>query len=168
MGGTAEVPAMSAMPGEFPRSEASQVTPLPARAAPGSEPEQRTSSAPRPRPMAVLPGGSPAVVARRTPWVVARLVQLVWTAAFLLDAILVLDFVFRLIGSVNIGFVHATYVVGSTVAGPFVGIFAQLGHPGGLVLTWSDAVALVLYTIGAGLLVRLLLLARRPMTVWPR
>jgi hypothetical protein len=73
--------------------------------------------------------------------------RVVWLLVGLLDAVLALDFVFRLIGSSDTGVVGGVYRVGSTVASPFAGIFAGLPHSGAYVLTWSDAAAAVAVTI---------------------
>ncbi len=92
-------------------------------------------------------------------------VSLVWLAVAIVDAILVLDFVFRLIGASDEGFVHAIYVIGSTLASPFNGIFTSVAHQFPYTLTWSDLVALVLCTIAGWIVVRLIRAAsprRRP------
>ncbi len=84
------------------------------------------------------------------------LVSLVWLAVAIVDTILVLDFVFRLIGASDQGFVHGVYVIGSTLASPFNGIFASVAHQFPYTLTWSDLVALVLCTIAGWIMVRLI------------
>jgi hypothetical protein len=83
-------------------------------------------------------------------------VSLVWLAVAIVDAILVLDFVFRLIGASDEGFVHGIYVIGSTLASPFNGIFTSVAHQFPYTLTWSDLVALVLCTIAGWIVVRLI------------
>jgi len=82
---------------------------------------------------------------------VGRLVQLVWLSVACLDLILLLDFVFRIIRAQDSGFAHAIYLVGSTVAGPFAGIFANVARPAGVNFAWDDLLAVVVYTI-AGLI----------------
>jgi hypothetical protein len=98
------------------------------------------------------------------------LASLVWLAVGIVDTILVLDFVFRLIGANDEGFVHGVYVVGSTLASPFNGIFASVAHQFPYTFTWSDLVALVLCTMAGWLVVRLIRAAgprRRPGGVNP-
>jgi hypothetical protein len=48
------------------------------------------------------------------------------------------------------------FVVGSTLASPFDGIFAGVAHQLPYALTWSDPVVLVLCTVAGWLLVRLI------------
>jgi flagellar biogenesis protein FliO len=86
----------------------------------------------------------------------SALARLVWSVVAIVDAILVLDFVFRLIGAKDEGFVHAVFVFGSTLASPFNGIFASVAHQFPYTLTWSDLVALALCTIAGWLMVRLI------------
>jgi hypothetical protein len=97
------------------------------------------------------------------------LARIVWLAVAVVDAILVLDFVFRLIGATDSGFVHAIYGVGSTLASPFTGIFTSVAHQFPYTLTWSDLVALVLCTVAGWIVVRLIRAAgpRRRMTTAP-
>ncbi|MEO8898806.1 MAG: hypothetical protein ABI352_05070 [Candidatus Dormibacter sp.] len=107
--------------------------------------------------------GAPVVASRRrfTPGGAAStmtggLARLVWLAVGIVDTLLALDFVFRLIGAHDDGFVHGVYVIGSTLASPFNGIFASVAHQFPYTLTWSDLVALVLCTIAGWLVVRLI------------
>jgi hypothetical protein len=88
--------------------------------------------------------------------VIGRLVQLLWIAVGVLDAILVLDFVFRLIGARASGFSGAILGAGSYLASPYDGIFANVAASTPYTLTWSDAVALVLYTLAGWVVVRLI------------
>lgn len=93
------------------------------------------------------------------------LASLVWMAVVVVDLILALDFVFRLIGASDQGVVHAIYVMGSTLASPFNGIFTSIAHQFPYTLTWSDLLALVLCTIAGWIVVRLIRMAsprRRP------
>ncbi len=115
---------------------------------------------------------APAVVASRRRFVPAAsamsdgLAKLVWLMVAIVEAILTLDFVFRLIGARDEGFVHGIFVVGSTLSSPFNGIFASVAHQLPYTLTWSDLVALVLCPVAGLLLVRLIRAARpRPRVV---
>jgi len=89
--------------------------------------------------------------------------RVVWAVVGIVDAILVLDFVFRLIGAKDEGFAHAVFSFGSTLASPFDGIFANVGPLGGYVLRWSDLVVVFLCTLAGFIITRLLrLLQHRP------
>ena len=88
--------------------------------------------------------------------VTGGLARIVWLAVAVVDLILALDFVFRLIGASDQGFVHGVYVVASTLASPFNGIFTSVAHQFPYTLTWSDLVALVLCTVAGWIVVRLI------------
>ncbi|HWF56840.1 MAG TPA: hypothetical protein VG520_00630 [Candidatus Dormibacteraeota bacterium] len=88
------------------------------------------------------------------------LVRLVWAAVAIVNLVVMLDFVFRLIGAKNEGFAHAVMSFGSTVASPFDGIFASVGSLGGYALRWSDLVVVVLCGLAGLVVTRILLLAR--------
>ena len=111
---------------------------------------------------AMGPGSRRISFARIVPAVAGRLAQLVWVIVGVVDAILVLDFAFRLIGARDTGFVHGVYTVGSTLASPFSGIFANVPRLGGYTLTWSDGVAVLLCTIAGWAIVRLIRIAGGP------
>jgi hypothetical protein len=80
------------------------------------------------------------------------LAKVVWAVVGIVDAVLLLDFAFRLIAARDDGFAHAVFSFGSTVAGPFDGIFASVGRIAGYAFRWSDLVAVFLCTL-AGFLV---------------
>lgn len=116
----------------------------------GATPTQTT------RPSAPVAARRRRFAPRHAAWAMtSALARLVWLVVAIVDAILALDFVFRLIGAQDEGFVHAVFVVGSTLASPFNGIFASVAHQFPYALTWSDLVALVLCTVAGWLVVRL-------------
>jgi hypothetical protein len=92
------------------------------------------------------------------------LVRSVWAAVAIVNTVLLLDFVFRLIGAKDEGFAHAVLSFGSTVASPFDGIFASVGSLAGYALKWSDLVVVFLCTLAGFVVTRMLSLAqaRRP------
>jgi hypothetical protein len=79
----------------------------------------------------------------------------------IVNAVLLLDFVFRLIGAKDDGFAHAVFSIGSTMASPFDGIFANVAPLGGYVLRWSDLVVVLLCTLAGFVITRLLRLVQR-------
>lgn len=86
--------------------------------------------------------------------------RIVWAIVVIVDAVLMLDFVFRLIGAKDEGFAHTVFSFGSTLASPFDGIFANVGPLGGYVLRWSDLVVVFLCTLAGFILTRLLRLTQ--------
>jgi hypothetical protein len=86
--------------------------------------------------------------------------RIVWAIVVVVDAILLLDFVFRLIGAKDEGFAHAVFSFASTLASPFDGIFANVGPIGGYVLKWSDLVVVFLCTLAGFIITRLLRLTQ--------
>ena len=119
------------------------------------------ATSPRPPVMPTVPRGaivSGSVAAGARPSWAFALARLVWLAVGVVDAILALDFVFRLIGSIDTGFVHGIYVVGSRIASPFVGIFAGVAPHSRYTLTWSDLVAVGVCTVAGWIVVRVILM----------
>jgi len=94
------------------------------------------------------------------------LVRVVWAVVALLDAVLLLDFLFRLIGARDDGFAHVVFWFGATLASPFDGIFANVGPMAGYAFRWSDIVVVLLVTLAGFLVTRMIPLAqiRRRMT----
>lgn len=80
------------------------------------------------------------------------LAKVVWAVVGIVNVVLLLDFVFRLIAARDDGFAHAIFSFGSTVAGPFDGIFANVGRIAGYAFRWSDLVVVLICTL-AGFLV---------------
>jgi hypothetical protein len=76
-----------------------------------------------------------------------RVRQAIWLVVGAVDAVVGLDFVFRLIEASNTGVAHLIFVAGSWLAGPFDGIFARVPRIAGLTLRWSDLLVLLLATV---------------------
>jgi hypothetical protein len=87
------------------------------------------------------------------------LVRVVWAIVGIVDLLVMLDFVFRLIGARDEGFAHAVFSFGSTLASPFDGIFANVVSVGGYALRWSDLVVVFLCTLAGFIVSRTLALA---------
>jgi hypothetical protein len=84
------------------------------------------------------------------------LAKVVWAVVGIVNVVLLLDFVFRLIAARDDGFAHAVFSFGSTVAGPFDGIFAGVGRIAGYAFRWSDLVVVLICTLAALLVTRML------------
>ena len=83
--------------------------------------------------------------ARPAGWTAGHLfIRLVWLVVGVIDAIVGLDFVFRLIVARDTGFAHVIMVAGSTLASPFNGIFASVPRFSNLTLQWSDLLVFLL------------------------
>lgn len=119
-------------------------------------------------PANVAPAEEAAPVGRRTPVATAapvatsgysvgsRLIQLVWLLAGVADIILALDFAFRAVPANNTGFAHYIYRLGGWLAAPFDGIFnTTTANHGTSVFRWSDVLAVVIYTVAAWIVARL-------------
>jgi hypothetical protein len=92
--------------------------------------------------------------------VVRVLVRVIWAVVGIVNLLVLLDFVFRLIGARDEGFAHAVFSFGSTLASPFDGIFANVGRLGGYALRWSDLVVVFLCTLAGFIVTRALAFAR--------
>jgi hypothetical protein len=88
------------------------------------------------------------------------LVRLVWAIVAIVDLIVLLDFVFRLIGARDEGFAHAVFSFSSTLASPFDGIFANVATIGGYALKWSDLVVVFLCTLAGFVVTRTLAISQ--------
>ena len=86
--------------------------------------------------------------------------RVVWAVVGIVDAVLLLDFVFRLIAASDDGFAHAVFSFGSTVAAPFDGIFANVGRIAGYAFRWSDLVVVLICTLAGFIVTRVLGRAR--------
>jgi hypothetical protein len=140
-----------------------------ATAAPG-EPVATTESVPgppAPAPAAVTPtapAASAAQTGRRIPPpgvslaadVGGRLRELTWLAAGVVDLFLVLDFALRAVGPPRDGFVAVVTRTGDALASPFLGIVPATAPRLGLTNDWSLVLAVVIYTLAALVVVRLL------------
>lgn len=87
----------------------------------------------------------------------------VWLAVGIVDAILALDFIFKLLGSANVGFVGFISSVGGALAAPFRGVFTSSVSTGHYTY-WPDVAGIVVYLIAAFIVVALIgiMAARRP------
>jgi hypothetical protein len=100
--------------------------------------------------------------ARPAGWTAGHLfIRLVWLVVGVIDAIVGLDFVFRLIAARDTGFAHVIMVAGSTLASPFDGIFASVPRFSNLTLQWSDLLVFLLAIAGGWVLTGLVALAMR-------
>jgi hypothetical protein len=88
------------------------------------------------------------------------LARVVWAVVGIVDAVLLLDFVFRLIAAKDDGFAHTVFSFGMTIAAPFDGIFANVGHIAGYAFRWSDLVVVLLCTLAGFIVTRMLGRAR--------
>jgi hypothetical protein len=88
-----------------------------------------------------------------------RLGELVWLCLAVVDAFLALDFVFRAVFAQDTGFVNVVSRVGNALASPFTGIFSRQSLPQVDQTTfWAALVAIVIYSVAAWILLRLLTL----------
>jgi hypothetical protein len=93
-----------------------------------------------------------------------RTIQLIWLIAGVVDLILALDFIFRAANANNTGFAHYTYRLGGWLAAPFNGIFTNTTSSNGTVLRWGDVLAIVIYTVAAWIITRLVRISSTPRT----
>jgi hypothetical protein len=84
-----------------------------------------------------------------------RIRQAIWFAVGLIDAIVGLDFLFRLVAASDTGVAHLIFVSGSWLASPFDGIFASVPRISNLTLRWSDLLVIVLATMVGWIVVRI-------------
>ena len=115
--------------------------------APAPPPEPRTPGAPR-----WTAQEGPAAPQRTRVQLVRsvaehRLKQVIWLVVGVVDAVVSLDFLFRLIAASNTGVAHLVFIAGSWLAGPFDGIFASVPRISGLTLRWSDPLVVAFATI---------------------
>ncbi len=91
-----------------------------------------------------------------------RLRELIWLSVAVVDAFLGLDFLFRAIAAGPSGFVSVVERVGDALASPFAGLFSssvpQVGHT----TDWAALVAIVVYTLAALIVARLVAIFSRP------
>ncbi len=127
----------------------------PVAAAPYSSAAPAAPVAARSGPQSSRVGGSP---------VGSRLIQLVWLIAGVVDAILALDFIFKAVGANNTGFAHYIYRLGGWLAAPFNGIFTNTAVANGTVIHWADVLAVVVYTIAAWIVTKLVSILATPRT----
>ena len=115
----------------------------------------------------VGPDGAGARTVTRTTTTVTpmafRLKSIVWLAAGVVDAIMALDFIFKLLASANVGFVGFISGVAGALSAPFSGVITSSVSTGHYAY-WPDVTGVVIYTIAAGIVVALvgIMAARRP------
>ena len=98
-----------------------------------------------------------------SPWRV--LTRIVWYALDLLIALLALRLVLKLLGAnTAAGFTQFIYSFTSPFASPFAGVIPPTVIPGESVMEWSTLLAMLVYWIIAGAIVRLLALGNSPAT----
>lgn len=136
--------------------------------------EERVAAGQTAPPAPYAPGTAvPAtsVAARRTTVVPVgyRVNQLVWLILVVVNLILALDFVFRAAGANHSsGFVHYVYRIGGWLAAPFEGIFGNgTANHGTSVLRWADVLAIVIYTVAAWIVTRLVRIVSTPRSAAP-
>ena len=106
--------------------------------------------------------GTPSLYAGRAAIVPVgyRARQLIWLIVGVVDAVLALRFIFLGAGANDTGFASFVYAVGGALAAPFRGIFgsgsAGNGHP----LEWADIVAIVIYTLAAWVVAKLVMISK--------
>lgn len=91
-----------------------------------------------------------------------RLGELIGLAILVVDLFLALDFVFRAVAASRDGFVQVVDRVGDALASPFAGIFKS-SHAVGHTTFWAALLALVVYTVAALILIRIVHLVTSPM-----
>lgn len=88
--------------------------------------------------------------------------SLLWVALGIVVVILVLNFTFFLAGANDVGFGHIVYGVGNALNAPFRGLFnislTRRGNP----VQWADVIAVVIYTIAAVIIDRLIVIFTTP------
>jgi hypothetical protein len=85
-------------------------------------------------------------------------VEVVWLIAGIVIALLALDFIFHAAGANNVGFASFIFGVGKALAAPFAGIFKTAYAARGNLLVWADVLAMVIYGILAGIVVKVVTL----------
>ena len=84
-----------------------------------------------------------------------RLRNLVWLAAAVVNAILALDFLFKIAGSADVGFVSFIWSIASPLSAPFRGVLASTVSTGHYAY-WPDIAGIVVYSIAAWIVVGLI------------
>jgi hypothetical protein len=81
-------------------------------------------------------------------------VEVVWLIAGIVIALLALDFIFHAAGANDVGFASFIFGVGKALAAPFAGIFATAYAARGNLIVWADILAIVIYGLAAGIVVK--------------
>jgi hypothetical protein len=93
-----------------------------------------------------------------------RTIQLVWLIVGVVDMILALDFIFKAANANNTGFAHYIFRLGGWLAAPFNGIFNTSTAANGTIFRWADVLAVVIYSIAAWIITRLVRISATPRT----
>jgi hypothetical protein len=162
---TEAVPAGDVAPAErgFPVRGSTESTAVPAAAAPVAA-----------APVAAAPGAAAPVApaAARTSVTTSRVgvypvgyrtIQLIWLIVGVVDIILALDFIFKAANANNTGFAHYIFRLGGWLAAPFNGIFNNTAT-NGTVFRWADVLAVVIYTVAAWIITKLVRITATPRT----
>ncbi|MGH7704986.1 MAG: hypothetical protein ACRENY_03885 [Candidatus Dormibacteria bacterium] len=93
----------------------------------------------------------------------SRISSAVWLAVGIVDAILVLDFIFKLLAAAEVGFVGFISGLATALSDPFRGIAAS-SVASSHYANWPDVVGIVVYLILAAIVVGLvgIMVGRRP------
>lgn len=92
----------------------------------------------------------------------SRTRQLMWVALAIVDLFLVLHFIFLLSGAGDVGFGRIVYVVGDALNAPFRGLFNVGVTHGGHPIQWADIVAIVIYSVVALIIDRVIAILSAP------
>ena len=96
-----------------------------------------------------------------------RFTQLVWLIAGIVNVVLALDFIFRLLSARREGFVDFIYSLAGPLAAPFDGIFGTTNVQGANVARWADIMAIVIYSLAAWAVVKIIRIALTRETAAP-
>lgn len=131
--------------------------------------ETRSPSTEVEHPVAVEPTPAPTrgvpVTRRRRAHLI---VDLVWLAAAVTDCFLALSFLLRALAVTRDGFSITVETVAAHLALPFQGILPARAPAAGHTTDWKLLLALVVYTLAAYIITRLLILLGRLVTTQPR
>lgn len=136
-------------------------------AAPAGTPNPTAAPAGTPKP---APAGTGRQKAAAPPSVrgASRLPELVWLCLAVVNAFLALDFLLRALAATDSSAVGVVITVGNALASPFAGAFQGQTVPHvGHTAFWAALLAVVVYTLAASLLLRLLRVLAGPST-YPR
>lgn len=81
-------------------------------------------------------------------------IELVWLIAGIVIVFLAMDFIFHATGANNVGFAAFVFSVGTFFAAPFAGIFNTSYAAQGNLVIWADVLAMVIYTLLAVVIVK--------------
>lgn len=91
---------------------------------------------------------------------VYRLSQFIWYVLWIVNTLLALRFLLRLLGAnPAAGFTNFMYSLTEPLASPFFNVFAN-SRLEGRVVEWASVLAIIVYSLVAWVIIRLLLMAR--------